>query len=120
DTSHCDAGDWDTVADNNTGITNFGDNNNHSMTLLVRNDDRLYVGFDNENGIKIYRTKPGVTDPGHSASDWEQVSTQGLGDPTNIRQIFSAISVNTGSFHYVYISAGKNGIPVRVYRQRNQ
>jgi hypothetical protein len=120
DPSHCDSGDWDTVADDNTGITNFGDVNNHSATLLVKNDDRLYVGFDNENGIKIYRTKSGVTNPAHSSNDWEQVSSQGLGDPTNVKQIFSAISVNTGSFHYVYISTGKNGIPVRVYRQRNQ
>jgi hypothetical protein len=55
---------WELVASNGTGITNMGDAENTYVTLLVRNGDRLYVGYDNaSDGVQLWRTVEGVTDP---------------------------------------------------------
>ncbi|MCG9873614.1 MAG: Ig-like domain-containing protein [Leptospiraceae bacterium] len=113
----CEAGDWSLVADNNSGITNFGSIGNHSATLLVRNGSYLYIGFDNNSGIEIWRTN--VANPGNNSNEWQKVSTNGLGDPLNMLNIFSAISVPVGSLNYIYVSTGKTGIPLKIFRQQN-
>lgn len=113
----CESGDWSVVGDNNSGITNFGSNGNHSATLLVRNGNYLYVGFDNDSGIEIWRTS--VSNPGSNASDWQKVSSNGLGDPLNMQNIFSAISVPVGSLSYIYVSTGKSSVPLKIFRQQN-
>ena len=84
--------------------------------MLITNGTYLYMGFDNNSGIKIYRTN--ATDPA-SESDFSLVGTQGLGDPTNIRNIFSATSVQQGSDYFIYLAAGRNGQPLAIYRQKN-
>jgi hypothetical protein len=115
---HCDPGDWSLVAQNgSTGKTNFGDNNNKKITLLARNGSYLYVGFDNAvTGIEIWRTN--VANPS-SESDFTQIGGDGFGSGTNITEIYSSISLQNGSIHYLYLSVGKNSFPVRVYRQQN-
>ncbi|WP_061218126.1 Ig-like domain-containing protein [Leptospira weilii] len=115
--STCDSGDWSVVGDNGTGFTNFGNVSNHSMTMVVANGSYLYVGFDNENGIQIWRTN--LQNPGSSSDGWEQVGGDGLGDVTN-RQIYSGITVPKLSLNYVYVSAGGGNRPVKVYRQQNK
>jgi hypothetical protein len=113
----CDAGDWTLVAQNgSTGLTNMADTNNRSLTMLITNGTYLYMGFDNNSGLKIYRTN--AADPA-SESDFSLVGTQGLGDPTNIRNIFSATSVQQGSDYFIYLAAGRNGQPLAIYRQKN-
>lgn len=115
----CESNEWSLVANNGSGFTDFGTSTNRIMTMAVTNGDRLYIGFDNSTGARIYRTKTGVTNP-TSESDFEQVGTAGFdGDTTNIKQIFSAISVNSSGDYYLYISAGNNGIPVKAYRHKN-
>jgi hypothetical protein len=115
---HCDAGDWSLVAQNGTtGKTNFGDINNRKITLLSKNGSYLYVGFDNAvTGIEVWRTN--VANPS-SEGDFSQIGGDGFGSGTNITEIYSNISLQSGSIHYLYLSIGKNGVPVKVHRQQN-
>lgn len=113
----CEAGDWEVVADNGTGISNFGHSGNHSATMVVANGDYLYYGMDNENGVQVWRTN--VTNPGSDSSVWERINTDGFGD-TDMRNIFSAISVPVGSQFFVYVSVGRNGTPLKIFRQQNE
>ena len=115
----CEASEWSIVADNGSGFTDFGISTNRAITIAVKNGPYLYIGFDNTTGVRIYRTKVGVTNPS-ATSDFEAVGSAGLdGDTTNIQQIFSAISVLSGSDYYLYVSAGKNSTPVKAYRHKN-
>lgn len=123
----CDAGDWSLVAGNavNVRSTNLGDPSNQQITLLKRNGSRLYIGFNNPNGIQVFRTRAGVTNPIVEA-DFEAVSgPTGVSSFGNqfVQEIFSSVSLTSGSISNLYISVGgKNGgtpIPVRVYRQIN-
>ncbi|WP_061249490.1 beta strand repeat-containing protein [Leptospira alstonii] len=116
----CEANEWSVVGDDNNGFTNFGNGNNHSMTMLVTNGSHLYVGFDNGTGVQIWRTKAGVTNPGANSTDWEQIGGNGLGDAANNTQIFSGTSANTtNGTKYIYVSTGKGGVPMRIFRQQN-
>ncbi|TGL63530.1 beta strand repeat-containing protein [Leptospira sarikeiensis] len=115
--NECDAGDWTVVGDDGNGITNFGDSTNKTITMVAKNGTYLYVGFDNPNGIRIYRTN--TADPGSASNVWTQIAGNGLTDSSNVQQIFSAVSVATGGVNYLYVSVGKNNTPVRVYRQQN-
>jgi hypothetical protein len=85
--------------------------------MVIANGSYLYIGFDNTNGIQIWRTDN--TNPGTGTSDWVQIGTDGLGDTTNNQQIFSATSVQEGIDYYLYVSTGKSDAPVSVYRQKN-
>jgi hypothetical protein len=114
---HCDAGDWELVAENaSTGKTNMGDGNNTHVTLLVANGDYLYVGFDNAStGVEIWRTNE--SDP-ENEGHFTQIGGNGLGD-VDMLEIYSAISISIDTDYYLYVSAGKNATPVSVYRQKN-
>jgi hypothetical protein len=114
--NRCDASEWILVPTGTTKLTNFGNTNNKSITLLVTNGSYLYIGFDNAvDGVKIYRTN--VANP-TSTADFEQIGASGLGR-TDMKEIYSAISVQQGADYYIYVSAGTNNEPVAVYRQKN-
>lgn len=115
--TECDALDWSVVGDDGSGITNLGDSSNRTISMVIKNGSYLNVGYDHPSGIRIYRTN--VTNPSSASSSWTQVSGSGLTDGTNVQQIFSAVSVPSGGIYYLYVSAGKNGVPVRTYRQQN-
>jgi hypothetical protein len=112
----CEAGDWSVVGDNGTGISNFGSSSNHSATMIVANGNYLYYGMDNQYGVQVWRTN--IENPSSNISEWERINTDGFGD-TDMRNIFSAISVPVGSQKFVYISVGKNGTPLKIFRQQN-
>ncbi len=114
--TECDSGDWSLVADNGAGFTNFGDTNNKQITMLQANGTYLYLGFDNPNGIKVYRTN--IANP-VSSNDFSQIGGDGFGNTTTNRQIFSTLSIQNGSIYFVYASIGQNAVPVRVHRQQN-
>ncbi|HPV43407.1 MAG TPA: hypothetical protein PKX40_19665 [Spirochaetota bacterium] len=114
----CESGEWSLVAAT-SGVTNMGVSANHSITMVIKNGSRLYIGYDSASGVQVWRTKSGVTNPS-LASDFEQVGTTGLNDPTNMQQIFSALSINQGSDYNLYICTGKDLTPMSVYRQVNQ
>jgi hypothetical protein len=110
---------WELVASNGTGITNMGDAENTSVTLLVKNGDRLYVGYDNANdGVQLWRTVEGVTDPALE-SDFEQVSTSGFGDAANNHRIYNGISIASAGTDYLWVLCGKEAGSLRVYRTNN-
>jgi hypothetical protein len=123
----CDAGDWNLVAEDavTLGSSNFGDTSNRRITMLKTNGSRLYIGFNNPNGIQVFRTKTGVTDPS-SAADFEAVPGPAGAASFNsrfVQEIYSVVSRLDGAIYNLYISAGgKNGatpVPVKVYRQIN-
>ncbi|MDM8007070.1 MAG: hypothetical protein QUV05_13105, partial [Phycisphaerae bacterium] len=115
----CDSGDWSLVAENGTtGRSNMGDTENKFATLLIANGNHLYMGFDNANGVEIWMTKDGVTNPA-SASDFEQTGSNGLGDPSSYKSLWSAISVQGSDGYYIYVSVGNGVVPVAIFRQRN-
>jgi hypothetical protein len=111
---------WSLVAGNGgSGITNMGDPGNTSISLLVVNGDRLYIGYDNSaGGIQIWRTAAGVTDPA-SEIDFEPVSTDGLGDPVNNQRIYHGLSITDGGDDYLWMLCGKAGGSIRVFRTKN-
>ena len=117
--TECDADDWSLVAQNGTtGKTNFGDANNTKVTMLSANGDYLYVGFDNATtGIEVWRTN--VANPS-SEGDFSQIGGDGFGAGTAITEVYSHVSLQSGSIYYLYLSVGKNSIPVRVHRQQNE
>lgn len=113
----CDAADWTLVADDGNGITNFGDSGNRTITMVIKNGSYLYVAFDNTSGMQVWRTS--TSNPGSSSGSWEKVGGNGFGDTANVKQFFSAVSVQSGGVYYLYVSTGNSGTPVRVYRQQN-
>ncbi len=114
----CDADEWSLVAENGaTGTTNMNDGNNSHLTLLVANGSYLYVGFDNATtGVQIWRTNS--ANPTNEG-DFSQIGGDGLGNAAANQQIYSATSVQDGIFHYIFVSTGKPGSPVSIYRQKN-
>ena len=112
----CDSDDWSLVADNGSGFTNFGDSNNKQITMLQPNGNYLYVGFDNPNGIKVYRTN--IANPS-TESNFSQIGGDGFLNTSTNKQIYSTISIQNGSIYFVYASVGQNSTPVRVHRQQN-
>ncbi|MCP5502692.1 MAG: hypothetical protein H7A25_22530, partial [Leptospiraceae bacterium] len=113
----CDPDDWSLIAENaGTGKTNFGDTNNKYISLLQTNGDYLYVGFDNHStGAEVWRTN--IADPS-SENDFTQIGGDGFGVSTN-QEIFSSISLKSGSTYFIYVSIGFDGNPVKVHRQQN-
>jgi hypothetical protein len=109
---------WSMVADAGGGISDMNNSNNGEITLLVTNGDRLYVGYDNwSDGVTVYRTKSGSTDPS-AVADFELVSA-GLGDANGNKNIFSALSASYGGVDYLWILCGKGWVNLRLYRTRN-
>ncbi len=114
---HCDYDEWSLVADDDSDITNFGDSTNSHISMILANGSFLYVGFDNSDGVQIYKTD--TADPGSDPSIWEPVGDVGLGNPDNVKEIYSAISIQQGLDYYIYVSAGNGGTPVSIFRNRN-
>jgi hypothetical protein len=110
---------WSLVADNGSGITNMSVAGNTEITLLITNGDMLYMGFDNTGtGVQVFRTKSGVTDPS-AESDFEMVSSAGLGDGFNNKRIFHGLSISDGGTDYLWILCGKTAGKLRLYRTSN-
>ncbi len=114
----CNADGWELVAEyDNSGKSNMGDDNNNKITLLIANGSRLYVGYDNLNGVSLWRTKEGVKNPS-AISDFEQVESAGLGDTSNT-ELYSTVSLPQGAYFYLYISLGRSGKPLQIFRIQN-
>lgn len=107
------------VADNGSYLSNMGVGANSRITLLAVNGDRLYVGYDNSSdGVMMYRTLSGMSAPS-AQSDFERVSSGGLGDPASIQKIFHAVSVSDGSDDYLWVLCGTAGGNMYVFRTSN-
>ena len=117
----CEAADWTMEADNGSGNSTMGDNTNTSITMQLTNGSYLYVGFEKADqstprGIQVWCTNavnPAV------AGDFSKVSTTGLVDSANNTAIFDVKSFNFSGTNYLYMTVGKTGGVVKVYRQQN-
>jgi hypothetical protein len=100
--------------------TDVRERNNAYSTLLVANGDYLYVGFDNSStGVEIWRTNNSGASGPSGYGDFAQIGSDGLGDGTLYKSLWSTISVNQGADYYIYVSAGNGVQPVAIFRQRN-
>jgi hypothetical protein len=107
------------IADNGMGITNMGNMNSKKVTLLVVNGDRLYIGFDNSvDGVQVWRTLPGVTDP-LAEADFEPITLDGLGDPPDNQKVYHGFSSADASNSYLWLLCGRDGVDLRVFRTNN-
>ncbi|HEY2745957.1 MAG TPA: CARDB domain-containing protein [Polyangia bacterium] len=127
----CDSGDWSLIARNtlgNTELSQFNDAGNVSVSLLVATSGHLYVGFNDANGLQVWRSS--VTQPTQQ-SDFEgdngcsaslhstgclSLGGPGIGDPTNNQRIFSGIAATFNAQDNVYFVAGNGANAVRVVR----
>lgn len=110
---------WELVADNGSGLTNMSEPDNSHITLLVKNGDRLYAGYDNlADGAQIWRTAAGVADPALEA-DFEPVSIDGFGDKDKNKSIYCGLSIADGGTDYLWLLCGKINSSLRVYRTSN-
>ncbi len=107
---------WSLIANNGSGLTNMSVADNTSISLLVVNGEKLYVGYDNSiSGIQIWRTKSWIPDL-ENESDFEPVSIDGLGEPVNNQRIYHGLSIADGKTDYLWVLCGKNSGHIRVYR----
>ncbi|MGC4120329.1 MAG: CARDB domain-containing protein [Myxococcales bacterium] len=121
--------DWSQVAKNTTGdlrLSQFNDPRNAAATLLVATPSHLYVGFDNGDGLALYRTSNASPS---AASDFQGLGGcsapdvagcapfggHGLGD-VGAKRIYGAVTLSYGGRGYLYVLAGDGSGPLRVFR----
>jgi hypothetical protein len=110
---------------------------NTEITLLVKNGNRLIIGFDNgTSGINIWRSKSGVTNPVNE-SDFEPICAPtdslgaanacnnasmqfGFGAASTYTRIFYGTAINDAGTDYTIFTAGNGTNTVRVFRAINQ
>lgn len=73
---------WVQVNDDAFGLASNGTYTGEEGFEVAVFNDQLYVGMeaDNEQGARLWRTKPGVVIP-RSQNDWEEVAADALGHP---------------------------------------
>lgn len=101
--------------------SNFGsDLSNKAISLLQVNGGSLYIGFDNDTGLRIYKTTSeeiNTADDGNGHLDFSMQSVKGLGG--SFTKIFSSTSIYDGTNHYIYVVVGTGSNAVKVFRQVN-
>lgn len=112
---------WKPIA---SSATFTGGANNKAISLLIVNNDRLYIGFDNStDGITVFRSNAGVTDINSDeinddgASDFTLQDEAGFGG--NFTSIISSTSISDGTDSYLYLIAGDGIVPFKVFRQKD-
>ena len=93
--------------------------------MLVATPAHLYVGFDNVDGIALYRTSAatptqlsdftGAAGCSAQAAGCQPFGGHGLGDP-GAKKIYGAVSLSYGGRGYLYVLAGDGVGPLRVFR----
>ncbi|HZX96210.1 MAG TPA: hypothetical protein VFE90_16945 [Myxococcales bacterium] len=127
DPLQCEPGDWTLVAPNTSGdarLTQLNQSGNSAITLLAATASHLYVGFNNPNGARIYRTAlPNVS----SAADFTgrqgcaagPSSCPGLGGNglgASLTRLFDGRAFTYGGTEWAYVSAGTGSAGPSVYR----
>jgi hypothetical protein len=120
-----DRSDWRLVA------TNLGRTGNTHLTALFTSSRYLYVGYDADGGVQLWRT--GSPDPageddfegaggcaalagGIGGAPCAPVGGPGLGDPSSNTRFFDARAISDGALDHVWVTVGSGDVPVRVYR----
>ena len=130
----CDPADWSLVAPNTSGdtqLTQFNNSGNTHISLLVASGTHLYLGFDNPDGLHVFRT---ATPLAATAGDFEGESGctadqhpggcaglggaglggAGLGGADNTR-IFSQVMFAGDPASDLYLVVGDGSDPVDVF-----
>lgn len=130
DSGQCDPGDWKLVAANTkgtAGLTQLNNPGNAKITLVASTPAHLYIGFDNTQGVALFRTgaaAPAVAadfsgEGGCKASAHPAgcagLGGAGLGQATTTR-LFHAETASFAAAFYLYLTAGSGSGPVSVYR----
>jgi hypothetical protein len=125
----CSSSEWTQLAPNSVNdpkISQFNDGNNKSVTMLVATSAHLYVGFNNANGVRIFRsttTTPatrsefegaGGCNAANAPTSCDGLGTSGLGAAAT--RIFDARAITYGGIDYVYVTAGNGTSGFRVFR----
>lgn len=85
-------------------------------------NNQLYLGMeaDNSMGARLWRTKPGITQPQNQA-DWEEVAADANGYPFGVAERAQADHIDSliGFNDYLYVSTangGSNTLGTRIFR----
>ena len=112
----CLPGDWQIIA------TDFAVPGNTTVTALFASASHLYVGYDNPDGLGLFRTA--APSPSSEADFTGRLSCTapctplggvGFGDATNTR-FLDARAITFGGVDQVWATVGSGTGPVRVYR----
>jgi hypothetical protein len=130
DNGQCEPGDWKLVAANTTGdaaLTQLNNASNTRITLVASTPTHLYLGFDNAQGVVLFRSaaaapataadftgESGCSATAHPAG-CTGIGGNGLGSASNTR-LFDAVGASFTGASYLYLTAGSGSGPVRVYR----
>jgi hypothetical protein len=125
----CDPQDWSLLAPNGLGdttLSQFDDPQNTRIALLAATSARLYVGYNNQAGLVLYRSR---VNPPSSRADFEgtggcdasaaPAACDGLGGRglgAGATRIFDGRVIASGGKDYVYVTAGNGSSGFRVYR----
>jgi hypothetical protein len=109
----CDPGDWSLVAGDALGFTRLGSPGNGMIGLLVATSSMLYVGYNNLNGVRVYRTSASAP----VEADFQPVGGAGLGQASSTR-IFAAVAASFQGQGFVFVVLGDGVSGVRVSRIR--
>jgi hypothetical protein len=123
----CEPGDWTLVAPNPSGdalLTQLGSARNDRAALLAASATALYVGYDNPDGVQLFRTsEPFPTSIWHfrgrdgciaGTPGCQGLGGNGLG--VGARRILDGKALTFGGVDRVYLVAGDGTGPVRVFR----
>jgi hypothetical protein len=127
DSQQCEPSEWSLVAPNTSGdarFTQFNDAGNTAITLLVATASHLYVGFNNANGVRIYRTQTATASTaadftGHQGCSLAQAGCTGLGGNglgASVTRLFDSHAFTYSAAEWVYLSAGTGSAGPRLYR----
>jgi hypothetical protein len=121
----CDPGDWALVAGDasNPDLSRMNDPQNGPIALLAATANALWVGYDNPNGLTLYRTtapspllrgdfqgRLGCTPGANGCTGFASPVLAGS------TRIFSAAPLTFGSDNLLFVTVGGGTSPVRVVR----
>jgi len=133
DAGQCDPGDWKLVAANTKGaaeLTQLNNAANAKITLVASTPAQLYVGFNNAQGVVLFRTaaaaptvaadftgNSGCNASAHPAG-CAGLGGAGLGQANTTRFFHAETASFSGAF-YLYLTAGSASGPVSVFRVKD-
>ena len=100
----------------------MNDSSNRSLSLLAAAGGSLLVGYNNPNGVQLYRTQaasPAVTDFAGTSACTASTPCAGLGGPglgAGATHFFDGEALTFAGTTYVYLTAGTGSGSVGVYR----
>ncbi len=124
----CQPAEWSLVAANSAGdgqLSQFNDAANTSIGLLAATATALFIGFNNNTGVQIFKTTaltPTAADfTGRagcvaSTTGCQGLNGDGLGAPLINRQIFDARALTFGANDWLYLVTGDGTAGVQIWR----